>query len=144
MNQLIIVKSKIERPINLVWDFWTRTEHIVAWNYTSEDWVCLQAVNNLADGGTFHYLMATKDGNEKLEFSGKYDKIILHQLIEYTTGDGRKVKVIYSDNITYTDIVEVFEAEKTNCLDAQQYGWKSVLNNFKAYAESSSLTLGSY
>lgn len=137
MNPLIIVKNKIDRPINKVWELWTSPEHIVAWNYFSEDWVCLHATNNFIQGGNFNYTMTTRDGSMTLDHKGTYDKIILHQLIEYTLTDGRKAKVIYSDNIAYTEIVEVLEAERISALDAQQIEWKSILNNFKAYVESS-------
>ena len=50
---LIIVTSIIKTPINKVWNYWIRTNHITKWNFASNDWYCPKADNNLLVGGEF-------------------------------------------------------------------------------------------
>ena len=59
-----------------------------------------------------------------------------NELIENTLGDGRKVKVIFSESANETKLVETFEAENENSLELQRNGWQAILNNFKKYIES--------
>ena len=81
--------------------------------------------------------MEAKDGIVGFDFSGVYDKIIPHQLIEYTIDDGRKVSVSFESEDNKTLIRESFEAEKTNSMEMQREGWQAILDNFKKYAETS-------
>ena len=48
--------------------------------------------------------MAAKDGSFSFDFGGVYNKIRLKELIEYTMGDGRKVKI---DRIIMNDKVRI-------------------------------------
>ena len=59
-----------------------------------------------------------------------------NELIEYTIGDSRKVKVHFSNGDDKTKVIEVFEAENENPIAMQQSGWQSILDNFKKYTES--------
>jgi uncharacterized protein YndB with AHSA1/START domain len=34
----ITVEVKVNAPLEKVWDYWTNPQHIVNWNYASEDW----------------------------------------------------------------------------------------------------------
>jgi len=61
-----------------------------------------------------------------------------HQYIEYTLGDGRKVKINFNPQNNSTRVVESFEAENTNSLEMQRGGWQAILDNFKKYAENNS------
>ena len=44
---LITVKASIEAPVEKVWNFWTKPEHIIHWNFASDDWHCPWAKNDL-------------------------------------------------------------------------------------------------
>jgi hypothetical protein len=57
-------------------------------------------------------------------------------LIEYTIGDGRKVKVQFSSQDNKTLIEETFEAENQNSIDMQRAGWQAILDNFRKHCES--------
>ncbi len=77
--------------------------------------------------------MEAKDGS--FDFGGVYDAVTPNQYIEYTIGDGRKVKVHFSGTGNTTYITEEFEAESTNPIEMQKGGWQAILNNFKQYTE---------
>ncbi|MBP7273870.1 MAG: SRPBCC family protein [Saprospiraceae bacterium] len=133
---MIKVETIIRKDIATVWQCWTSPEHVVNWNFASDDWHCPTAENDLQVGGKFTYTMASKDGQMSFDFWGIYDEIFPHQKIEITLGDGRKmiVRFVPSDNVT--TIIESFEPEKINSEELQRNGWQAILDNFKKYTES--------
>jgi uncharacterized protein YndB with AHSA1/START domain len=80
--------------------------------------------------------MEAKDGSMGFEFGGVYDVIRTNDYIEYTLGDGRKVKTTFTSHGSSTRIVESFEAESTHSEEMQRGGWQAILDNFKKYTES--------
>jgi uncharacterized protein YndB with AHSA1/START domain len=132
----ITVKVYINAPVNLVWECWTKPEHIVNWNNASVDWYTPTAKNDLRAGGSFSYRMEARDGTMGFDFSGVYQNVAVNDLIEYTIGDGRKVKIVFIPKGNTTDIVETFDAEDVHPIEHQQFGWQSILNNFKSYVEN--------
>ena len=134
-NTQITVKAEISAPVSMVWKYWTTPKDIVNWNNASIDWHTTQAENNVCVGGTFNYRMEAKDGSAGFNFEGVYDNVILHRKIEYTIGDGRKVKIVFTETENKTLVSETFEAEKTNPVEMQQNGWQAILDNFKRYVE---------
>ena len=79
--------------------------------------------------------MEAKDGSLGFDFGGIYDEVKTNELIEYTIGDGRKVKITFTTAGTETKIVETFEAENTHSIEMQRGGWQAILDNFKKYTE---------
>ncbi len=132
---IITVENIINAPMAIVWEYWTRPEHITQWNHASEDWHTPHADNDLRPGGRFVYRMEAKDGSMGFDFGGVYDIIRSNNYIEYTLGDGRNVKVVFSAMEGTTKLVESFEAEKTNSVELQKGGWQAILDNFKRYTE---------
>jgi uncharacterized protein YndB with AHSA1/START domain len=132
---VITVTSKVDAPVEKVWESWTKPEHITQWNYASDDWHSPSATNDLREGGNFSYRMEAKDGSFGFDFGGTYDNIQPGKYIEYTIGDGRKVKVDFRSEGNATQVTESFEAENINPIELQQGGWQAILNNFKKYTE---------
>jgi uncharacterized protein YndB with AHSA1/START domain len=132
----ISVETIVKAPIDKVWKFWTAPEHITKWNNASADWHTPRAVNDLRIGEKFVYRMEAKDGSEGFDFSGVYDTVEAKKRIEYTIGDGRKVRVDFVNIGDETQVRETFDAENENPVEMQQAGWQSILDNFKHYAES--------
>jgi uncharacterized protein YndB with AHSA1/START domain len=132
----ITVESTINAPVEKVWKLWTLPEHITKWNYASDDWHTPKAENDLRVGGKFLSRMEAKDGSFGFDFGGVYDEVKTNELIAYTIGDGRKVKVIFTNQGNTTKVTETFEAESQNSIEMQKNGWQAILNNFKKYAES--------
>jgi uncharacterized protein YndB with AHSA1/START domain len=133
---LITVRATVNAPVETVWKHWTSPESVTEWNHASDDWHSPKASNDLRQGGKFSYRMEAKDGSMGFDFGGIYDKVIANKQIDYTMGDGRKVKTTFSSEGERTDIVETFEAENTNTHEQQREGWQSIMNNFKKFAES--------
>lgn len=133
---IITTQSTINQPVSLVWECWTKPEHIVNWNFASDDWHCPAAKNDFKIGGKFSYTMAAKDGSFSFDFPGTYNLIVGNRKIEYTLDDARKVWIEFSENGLETVIVQKFETESENTPELQQTGWQAILNNFKKYCES--------
>lgn len=133
---VITVKNTVNAPIEKVWDYWTNPDHITKWNNASDDWHTPSAVNDLTVGGNFSYRMEAKDGSFGFDFGGVYDEIKENKYIEYTIGDGRKVKVTFTAKGNATDVEEKFEAENMNTVELQKAGWQAILDNFKKYTEN--------
>jgi uncharacterized protein YndB with AHSA1/START domain len=133
---IILVKAKINAPIEKVWKCWINPEDIVKWNNASDDWQTLWAENDLKPGGKFNYRMEAKDGSMGFNFAGAYDNVILLKQIIFTIEDGRKVKINFSTQDNRTEVIESFEAENDNPVDLQQGGWQAILDNFKKYVEA--------
>ncbi len=133
---IITVESTVNAPVEKVWEYWTKPEHITKWNNASDDWHTPRAENDLRVGGSFVCRMEAKDGSFGFDFGGAYDAVTDNEYIEYTLGDGRKVKITFSGMGASTKVVESFEAEDTNSVEIQKGGWQAILDNFKKYTES--------
>ena len=133
----ITVENTINAPVEKVWESWTKPEHIIKWNNASDDWHSPRAENDLRPGGKFVCRMEAKDGSMGFDFAGVNDIIRTNEYIEYTLGDGRKVKITFTAKGNKTKVVESFEAEETNSVEIQRGGWQAILDNFKKYTEAS-------
>jgi len=134
-QKIITVETLINAPIEKVWEFWTKPEHVTKWNHASEDWHTTRAENDLRIGGKFLFRMEAKDGSFGFDLQGIYDNIITHKEISYTLLDDRIVTILFSQTENGIQIMETFEAETENSLELQKFGWQAILNNFKTYVE---------
>jgi len=132
----ITVEATVNVPVEKVWKFWTSPEHIIKWNSPSEDWHTPKAENDLRVGGAFTSRMEAKDGSFGFDFGGIYDQVKTNELIAYTLGDGRTVKIQFSANGDSTTVTESFDAESENPVEMQRGGWQAILDNFKTYTET--------
>jgi len=123
-------------PLEKAWDLWTLPEHIVNWNFASEDWCAPNATNDLKIGGTFSYRMEAKDGSFGFDLKGTYIAIKPMELIEYNLEDNRKVSIYFESKNNETHVIQTFEAENQNPIELQQNGWQAIMNNYKIYAEN--------
>lgn len=134
---VITVEATVNAPVEKVWKLWNEAEHVKQWNNASPDWHTPKAENDVRAGGTFNYRMEARDGSFGFDFGGVYNTVQPNELIEYTIGDGRKVKNSFEGQEGgKTHIVVNFEAESQNPLEMQKGGWQAILDNFKRYAES--------
>lgn len=132
----ITIETTIMAPIDLVWKLWTSPEHIVNWNFATEEWCCPNAANDLRPNGEFNWRMEAKDGSMGFDFSGTYQQINDNELITYQMSDGRAVSIDFFIMGESVRVVESFEAEGTNSDEQQRAGWQAILDNFKNYVES--------
>ncbi len=133
---VLTVTTTVNAPVSKAWDYWTTPEHIMRWNSASPEWHTPSATNDLRTGGSFTSRMEARDGSMGFDFGGVYDLVEDQRYIEYTMGDGRKVKITFTAEGDQTTIVESFDAETQNSLELQQSGWQAIMDNFKNYTEN--------
>ena len=131
----ITIDAHVNAPIEKVWDYYTKPEHITKWNFASDDWECPSASNDLIAGGKYIARMQAKDGSFGFDFEAIYDDIINNEKIAYTMTDGRRATVTFDNLGDKTKVIVTFDAETENPIEMQRDGWQSILNNFKKYAE---------
>ncbi len=132
----ITVSVKVASPIEKVWEYFNEPTHIMAWSHATADWHTPHAENDLRIGGKFLMRMAAKDGSTSFDFIGTYTKVDLKSEIHYIMSDGREVVILFKKDGDTTMVTEIFDPESENPLDMQRDGWQAILNNFKAYTES--------
>jgi uncharacterized protein YndB with AHSA1/START domain len=136
VKENITIEALVNAPIEKIWEFWTKPEHITKWNNASDDWHTTRAENDLRIGGKFLSRMEAKDGSFGFDFEGIYDDVTTNQKISYTLLDDRKVDITFLQTENGVKITETFEAENENSLELQKQGWQAILNNFKYYVEN--------
>jgi len=134
-NNIITVNARINAHVDKVWSFFTGPEHIVGWNYASDNWHTPKTENDLRVGGRFVSRMEARDGSEGFDFSGTYTRVEPLEEIAYTLDDERLVQVFFVSEEKETVVTTTFEAEQTNSMELQQTGWQAILDNFKKYCE---------
>ena len=130
----ITISITIKAPVEKVWEFYTKPEHIVNWNSASEDWHTTSSENDLVVGGKFLSRMESKDGKNGFDFAGVYTDIEPNRLIKYALG-ARNVEINFTENNGSTELTIIFDAEEINPLEMQRMGWQAILDNFKNYVE---------
>jgi len=135
-KESITVETMIKAPMEMVWQFWTKPEHITNWNFASEDWCCPSAQNDLQRGGEFNWRMEARDGSMGFDFTGKYSHVQVNELITYKLSDGRKVEIHFSRVGNEIKLSETFDAEGIHTIEQQRAGWQAILDNFKQYVEA--------
>lgn len=133
---VVTIETTVNAPVDKVWEYWSKPAHITQWSYATDDWHTPRAENDLREGGSFLSRMEAKDGSMGFDFGGVYDVVRKYDYIEYTLGDGRKVKTTFTPQGNTTKIVESFETENENPVEMQRGGWQTILDNFKKYTES--------
>lgn len=134
-KQKVSINAIVKAPLDKVWEYWTKPEHIKKWNHASEEWHSPAAENDLRKGGKFSYRMEAKDGSSGFDFYGTYTEVNPREHLAYTMGDGRKVELFFNQQGEFTHVTENFEAESENSVEMQKTGWQAILNNFKSYVE---------
>jgi uncharacterized protein YndB with AHSA1/START domain len=73
----------VDVPPNLVWDAWTKPEHIVHW-FTPVPWKTIEARCDLKPGGEFYTVMQSPEG-EKFPNAGCYLEVIENKKLVWTS-----------------------------------------------------------
>ncbi|HAX03901.1 MAG: hypothetical protein A2Y45_07720 [Tenericutes bacterium GWC2_34_14] len=136
MKEKIHIKQHIAKPVEKVWDLYTKPEHVIQWNHASDDWHSTKAINDLRIGGRFSYRMEAKDGSFGFDFEGTYVSVVYPKHIAYTMDDQRFVTIEFHAKENETNVDVIFEAESENDVELQRQGWQAILDNFKKYADN--------
>lgn len=141
-NNKLSIQATINAPIEKVWEYWTKPEHITKWAFASGDWEAPSAENDLRTGGTFSTRMQEKGTGNGFDFGGVYTSVIEHKSIEYDMAkapnepNSRHVLTSFEQTREGVIVTQIFDPENENTIEMQKQGWQSILNNFKKYAET--------
>lgn len=131
----ITVSTKVHASPEIVWECWTKPEHITKWAFASNDWEAPRADNDVRVGGTFSTTMAAKDGSASFDFAGTYTAVEVGRLLEYDFG-GRHTVITFTPTKDGVQIDETFDMETENSEETQRDGWQAILENFRKYTEA--------
>jgi uncharacterized protein YndB with AHSA1/START domain len=134
--QKITIEATVLANRQKTWDCYTQPEHMMNWNFAAEEWHCPNATIDLTVGGKFRARMEAKDGSAGFDFEGTYTEITEGETLSYIMADGRKVDITFRGSDEATQVTLIFDAETENPPELQQFGWQSILNNFKTYTET--------
>jgi len=127
--EILVAKSK-------AWDYYTLPEHIVNWNFASDEWHCPRASNDLVVGGTYSTRMEAKFGEIGFDFGGTYTEVRPQEGFTYQVSDGREVNVNFLEEEGKTQVQLIFDAENENPHELQAQGWQTILNQYKKYIKA--------
>jgi len=133
---MITVSIKVKGSLEKIGDHFTNPEHIIHWNFASDDWHTPWAKNDLSVGGKFTSRMEAKDGSFGFDFEGVYTDVNMQKGYTYVLEDGRKIIVTFEVIDGSVIVREDFDAETENTIERQQFGWQNILDNFKIYSEA--------
>jgi len=85
MTEDVVIKRIINAPIALVWDAWTKPEHLVKW-WGPQYYTSPSCEVDLAVGGKFIFAMQAPEamGGQVSYSSGTYSRIVPQELLEFT------------------------------------------------------------
>lgn len=132
---VIIVETLVDENIEKVWTCWTDPKHIVNWNNAFEDWHTPVAENDVRTGGRLKLRMEANDGSAGFDHEAVYNNVVKNKIIDYTTSDGRRSTILFTELDNGIKISEAFEPESNTPVDMQQNFVQSILNRFKKYVE---------
>jgi len=85
-NRTLTIEKIFDAPVKLVWDAWTKSEHLLKW-WAPNGMDITVIEHNFKVGGKWKYSMPMPDGNEFIS-EGVYKEIIEHKKI-ITSADFR-------------------------------------------------------
>ena len=131
----ITVQASVVAEKKKVWDYYTMPEHIINWNFASDDWCCPTASNDLKAGGQYIARMEAKDGSFGFDFAVTYTEVLEGKSLSYEFG-GRHAHITFDQQDEETEVIITFDPETENPVELQKQGWQAILNNFKKYTET--------
>ena len=132
MNNPITISAVISCSKQTAWEYYTQPQHIVNWNFASDDWECPSATNNLTPGGKYTTRMQAKDGSFGFDLKATFLELQFPSYIASQLEDARGVEVQFIEGENGVLLKQRFEPESENPLDLQQQGWQAILNHFKS------------
>ena len=93
---VIKIETIVNKPIDQVWEMWTKPEHITQWCFASDDWHAPISTSDFKIGGKLNTRMEAKDGSFGFDFWGIYNDINPNEKVGITLGDDRKWDTYFS------------------------------------------------
>ncbi len=126
-----VTSRTFDAPLRLVWDAWTRAEHVARW-FTPRPLTTGDCEVDFRPGGVFRIVMQMPDGTPH-EMLARFGRIVEHEVIEFVgkIPDGNVVEtsVAFSEAGGKTTLavrqVYSFESDATR---GAPLGWKATLD----------------
>ncbi|MFD2200941.1 SRPBCC family protein [Shivajiella indica] len=135
-SEKITIDAIVNAEIGKVWQYYNHAQHIVNWNFASDDWCCPKVETDFRAGGKYLARMEAKDGSFGFDFEAVFDEVLEQEKVAYTMPNGRRVDIAFQEENGQTNVQIQFDPEQTHPREMQQDGWQAILNNFKKYVES--------
>ncbi|MFC6439431.1 SRPBCC domain-containing protein [Bowmanella sp. JS7-9] len=132
----ILVKAHVNTSAEHAWAVYTQPQHIVNWNFASDDWCCPSADYDVRVGGRFTSRMEAKDGSMGFDFGGSFTHVVPMQALDYRMDDNREAAVRFTQKGQGVNVTVEFDAETTHSAEMQRGGWQAILDNYARYAEA--------
>jgi uncharacterized protein YndB with AHSA1/START domain len=71
----VVITRIVDAPRRLVWDAWTKPEHVPNWMLGPEGWTMPVCEIDLRPGGTWHFVWRRSDGTE-MSMNGVYKEVV--------------------------------------------------------------------
>lgn len=85
-REIAIIRS-FDAPRTLIWDVWTKPEHIPHWLLGPDGWTMPVCEVDLRPGGEWHYVWRRADGNE-MGMRGVYSEVVAPERLVCTESWG--------------------------------------------------------
>lgn len=136
----ITITRLFDAPPSLVFECWTKPEHLLHWYSAGDGWTTPHARTESRKGGRFNIGFAGPDGKTGFDFTGTYDEVTppssgKNGRIAFTIDDGRPVTVEFADQGGKTFLTLVLTLENTHSEEQQRHGWGAMLTNLNTYLE---------
>lgn len=126
-----VTSRTFDAPLRLVWDAWTKAEHVARW-FTPQPLTTGDCEVDFRPGGVFRVVMKMPDGTPH-EMRASFGRIVEHELIEFAGSipDGNVVEttVRFSEARGKTTLAvrQVYSFE-SNATRGAPLGWKATLD----------------
>ena len=126
-KRMLTIKRTFSVPRKLVWEAWTKPEHIVQW-WGPKGMLIKVIEHNFKVGGKWKYIMPMPDGNE-VTSEGEYSDIVEHEKIVTSANfkpmtEGVILHVLFEENGDKTDFTfSVIHPTEEYCKQQEKMGF---------------------
>jgi uncharacterized protein YndB with AHSA1/START domain len=143
-KRTLTLKKKFDAPIELVWEAWTRPEHVAQW-WGPKGMSINVVEHNFKVGGKWKYVMPMPNGGEFIS-EGIYSEIVALEKIVTTANfrpmtEGVEIRVIFQRDGDKTDFTfSVVHPTEEYCRKQEEMGfyngWGSTLTRLEAFLKT--------
>ena len=154
-NRDLILERVIDVPRHLVWEAWTKPEHLKAW-FSLKPWTVSECELDLRPGGTYRTVMRSPEGME-FPHHGCILEIVPMERLVFTTALHPGWRPAPAGGFSYTAIITMEtqgegtryvattlhpseEARKTPAAMGMHHGWKRALDQLVEHVKSTMMT----
>lgn len=140
-NRTLTIERTLNAPIKLVWDAWTKSEHIAKW-WAPKGMELKVVVHEFKEGGSWKYTMTMPDGNEFIT-EGIYSEIVEMEKIISSADfkpmtEGVEIQALFKEDGDKTRFTfNVVHPTEEYCKQQEEMGfmngWGSVFNGLEDF-----------